>query len=217
MEYAKSKGIEVVGQELFGVRDVDVTSQLTRLRAKEVDWIFTNTAGRGPVLVAKAIKEMGMKAKLAGSIGLDDSCLYIDKDVFEGAVTVHPFANWSETENKGVQLMSKYADKNKRPKNFHTIMYPMGFTGVLVFKEVIERIVDKKGWAAVNGENVKAEMEKLKDFNAADIAVFSYTANRHYPNMAKVLQAKGGKWVPITGLKKCPNLVPDKYKKYREK
>jgi branched-chain amino acid transport system substrate-binding protein len=212
MEYAAKKGIEVVAQELFRVPDVDLTSQLTRIRVKNPDWIFTNTAGRGPALVAKAAKEMGIKARIAGSIGLDDSCLYIEKEALEGAVTVHPFANWSETANKGVQLMNQYMEKNKRPATYRTIMYPMGFTGVLVFKEVVGRIVDKKGWDAVNGPNIKAEMEALTDFNAGDIATFSYTPKRHAPNLAKVLQVQGGKWVPVTGLKECPNLVPAKYR-----
>jgi ABC-type branched-subunit amino acid transport system substrate-binding protein len=215
MEYAKSKGVEVVATELFGVRDVDLTSQLTRIKAKKADWIFTNTAGRGPVLVAKAAREMGLKARVAGSIGLDDSCLYIDKEAFEGAVTVHPFAGWAETKNKGIQLMNKYIKKNKRKPTYRTIMYPMGFTGVLVFKEVVERVVNKLGWDKLSGEAIKKEWEKMKDFNADDIAIFSYTPKRHSPNMAKVFEVKGGKWVPITEMKKCPNLVPAKYKQYR--
>lgn len=212
LEYAKSKGVEVVATELFGVRDVDITSQLTRIRAKNADWIFTNTAGRGPVQVAKAAKEMGLKAGVAGSIGLDDSCLYIDKDVFEGAVTVHPFANWTETDNKGIQLMNKYIEKNQRKPTFKTIMYPMGFTGMLVFKEVVERIVDKQGWAKVDGPTIKAELEKMADYNCNDIAIFSYSAKRHSPLKAKVFQVKGGKWVPVTKLKDCPDLRPAAYR-----
>ncbi len=212
MEYAKSKGVEVVATELFGVRDVDITSQLTRIRAKDPDWIFTNTAGRGPVQVAKAVKEMNMKVGIAGSIGLDDSCLYIEKDVLEGAVTVHPFANWSETDNKGIKLMNEYMEKNKRKPTFKTIMYPMGFTGILVFKEVVERVVNSKGWAKLDGPAIREELEKMTDFNAYDIATFSYTPKRHSPLKVRVLQVKGGKWVPITQYKDCPDLTPAKFK-----
>jgi ABC-type branched-subunit amino acid transport system substrate-binding protein len=213
MDYAKSKGIEVVASELFGVRDLDITSQLTRIKAQKADWIFTNTAGRGPAQVAKAMKEMGLTARLAGSIGLDDSCLYIEKDAFEGAVTVHPFAGWVEKDNKGVQLMNEYFEKNKRTPTYRTIMYPMGFTGVLVFKEIVERIVDKQGWGKLNGPAIKAEMEKLQDFNAHDIAIFSYTADRHSPNLAKVFEVKQGKLLPVTELRKCPDLRPAQYRK----
>jgi ABC-type branched-subunit amino acid transport system substrate-binding protein len=211
-DYAKSKGVEIVAEELFSVRDVDLTSQLTRIRAKKADWIFTNTAGRGPVLVAKAAREMGLKARVAGSIGLDDSCLYIDREVFAGAVTVHPFANWSETNNKGIQLMNKYIEKNKRKPEYRTIMYPMGFTGVLVFKEVVERIVNKHGWDKVDGPNIKAEMEALQNFNPQDIGIFSYTSKRHSPNQARVFEVKGGKWAPVTKMMTCPDLRPAKYK-----
>jgi len=210
--YAKEKGVEIVAEELFGVRDVDVSSQLTRIRAQKPDWIYTNTAGGGPVLVAKAAQEMGLQAKIAGSIGLDDSCLYINRSVFEGAVTVHPFANWSETDNKGIQLMNKYIEKNKRKPEYRTIMYPMGFTGVLVLKEVVEKIVDQQGWDKVDGPNIKAGMEKVQNFNPHDLAVFSYDPKRHSPNMARVFQVQGGKWVPITDMQQCPDLRPAKYR-----
>jgi branched-chain amino acid transport system substrate-binding protein len=88
MDYAKSKGIEVTASEVFGIKDADIISQMIRIRSKEPDWIFTNTAGRGPVQVAKAVKEMGLKCSVAGSIGLDDSCLHIEKDALEGASSV---------------------------------------------------------------------------------------------------------------------------------
>jgi ABC-type branched-subunit amino acid transport system substrate-binding protein len=211
-EYAKSKGVEIVAEELFGVRDVDLTSQLTRIRARNADWIFTNTAGGGPVMVAKAAREMGLKARIAGSIGLDDSCLYIDREAFEGAITVHPFANWSEVDNKGIKLMNEYIDKNKRPREYRTIMYPMGFTGVLVFREVVERIVDKYGWEKVNGPSIKAELEAMEEYNAYDIATFSFTADRHSPVLARVFEVQSGKWVPITEMAECPDLRPAKYR-----
>jgi hypothetical protein len=108
--------------------------------------------------------------------------------------------------------MNKYIDKNQRKPTFKTIMYPMGFTGMLVFKEVVERIVDKQGWAKVDGPTIKAELEKLTDYNCNDIAIFSYTAKRHSPLKAKVFQVKGGKWVPVTELKDCPDLRPAQFR-----
>lgn len=210
--YAKSKGIKVVATQLFNIRDVDITSQMMRIRSKKADWIFTNTAATGPVIVAKTAKEMGYKVGVAGSIGLDDSCLFINREVMEGAVTVHPFANWSETQNKGIRLMNKYFEKNKRKPTYRTVMYPMGFTGVLVFKEVVERIVDKYGWEKLNGPMIKKEMEALRNFSAGGIATFSYMPKRHSPVTSRVLQVRGGKWIPVTDYRKCPDLRPAKYR-----
>jgi len=212
VNHAKSKGVEVVGTELFGIRDVDLTNQVMRIRTKQADWIFTNTAGTGPVVVAKTAREMGYNVGIAGSIGLDDSSLFINKEVLEGAATVHPFANWSETNHKGIQLMNKYFEKNKRPATYRTIMYPMAFTAVLVFKEVAERIVDKYGWDKLDGPTIKQELEALKNFSAGGIATFSYTAKIHSPDIARVLQVKGGKWVPASDYMKCPDLRPAQYR-----
>jgi len=88
----------------------------------------------------------------------------------------------------------------------------MGFTGVLVFKEVVERIVDKYGWEKVDGPTIKAEMEALKNFSAHDIATFSYAPDRHSPNQACVFEVQNGKWVPVTDMMTCPDLRPAKYK-----
>jgi branched-chain amino acid transport system substrate-binding protein len=211
-DYAKSKGVEIVAKELFGVRDVDVTNQMMRIRAKQADWIFTNTAGSGPVRVAKAARDMGYKVGIAGSIGLDDSSLYINREVFEGAVTIHPFVNWSEADNQAIKLMNKYIEMNKRKPTYRTIMYPMGFSGILVFKEVVERIVDRQGWSAVTGPMIKKEMEAMQNFSANGIATYSYTPDRHSPNVARVLQVQEGKWVPISDYRNCPDLRPAEYR-----
>ncbi len=212
-QYAKDKGVKIVATELFGVRDMDVTNQMMRIRAKKADWIFTNTAGSGPVRVAKAAHEMGYKVGIAGSVGLDDSCLYINREIFEGAVTAHSFINWSETDNKGIQLANHYIKKNKRKPTYRTAMYPMGFAAIFTFKEIVERIVDRDGWDHVNGPMIKKELEQLHNFNAGDITTYSFTPDRHSPNTAKLYQVQGGIWRPITEMRKCPDLRPAKFRK----
>lgn len=211
-EYAKKKGVDVVATELFGVRDVDVSTQLVRIRDKGADWIFTNTAGRGPVIVAKGIKELGYKVGLAGSIGLDESCLYIDPVAMEGAITINHRVSWAEKDHPGIKVMNQYIEKNKRKETDKTIMYPMGFAGALLAKEVIGRAVDKVGWDKLSGAAIKAELENLKDFSPLDIAYFSYGPTRRSPSKAKVFQAKGKDLLPITGWRECPDLRPAKYK-----
>ena len=91
-------------------------------------------------------------------------------------------------------------------------MYPMGFTAILLFKEIVGRVVDKYGWDQLNGPMIKKELESLRDFNAEDIGIFSYTPDRHSTEMAKVLQAKGGKLIPVTNFRKCPDLRPARYR-----
>jgi len=211
MDHAKGRGIDVVDVEFFGVRDVDVTNQLMRIRAKQADWIFTNSLSHGPVAIAKAANQMGYKVGLVGA-ALDDSCLFIDREVMEGAMAVHTYANWSETENHGVQIMNQYFGKNNRKPSYRTYMYPMGFTSVLLFKEVVERIVDKYGWDEVTGPAIRKELEAMKSFGAADIGIFSYTPDRHSTETAQMLKVKGGKMVPVTGFRKCPDLRPAKYR-----
>ena len=209
--YAKSKGIEIVAKELFGLRDMDVTSQMMRIRSKKADWIYQNTVSHGPVAIAKAAQAMGYKVGIAGGDIFDDSMLYISRDIFEGCVGIHCLASWAEKDNPGIKLMNKYLIKNKRKPTYRSIMYPVGFSAILVFKEAVERVVDKHGWDKLNGATLKAEMEGLNNFDAGGIATFSYTKKRHAPNLARVFKIKGGQWRPISDFRACPDMAPKKF------
>lgn len=91
-------------------------------------------------------------------------------------------------------------------------MYPMGFTAVLLFREVVSRVVDKYGWDMLNGPAMWKELEAMKEFNAEDIGIFSYRPDRHSTEKAKLLQVKGGKMVPVTDFRICADLRPAKYR-----
>jgi len=58
-----------VAEDLFGLRDMDVTTQLTRIIVKKADWIYSNTKAHGPWTVAKGIKETGYKVNLMTGCG----------------------------------------------------------------------------------------------------------------------------------------------------
>ena len=214
MAYAKSKGIEVVDTELFGVRDVAVLNQVMRIRAKKADWIYTNTLAHGPALVAKAAKEMGYKVGLAGGMGFDNVCIKLGGQAVEGFVGIHGAAHFNETDSKGVQTMLKYMKKNKRPEGYKTSTYPISWAAVLVFKEIMERVVDKHGWDKVyDGPSIKKELQGLRNFVVLeDLWHFSYTAKRPSPNVGKVFQVKNGKIMPVTGFLTMPDLRPAKYR-----
>lgn len=69
---APKYGIEIVAEETFGVRDVDMTSQLTRVNAKNPQGIIAWTIGPAMGIVAKNIKQLGIKAPLFECHGAGD-------------------------------------------------------------------------------------------------------------------------------------------------
>lgn len=63
-------GITLVADELFGPKDVDMTPQLTRIRAKEPDAVICWGTNPGPAIVAKNMRQLGMKQQLFMSHGV---------------------------------------------------------------------------------------------------------------------------------------------------
>jgi branched-chain amino acid transport system substrate-binding protein len=61
------------------------------------------------------------------------------------------------------------------------------------------RMVLKDG-KEVNGENIKAALESLKDFNTGDVTTnISFSADSHKGNDAlKLFKVEGGKWVQVS-------------------
>lgn len=69
---APKYGVEVVAQEAFEPKDVDMTSQLTRINAKGVDGIIAWTVGPAMGIIAKNVKQLGIKAPLFECHGAGD-------------------------------------------------------------------------------------------------------------------------------------------------
>lgn len=69
---APKYGIEILAQEAFQPKDVDMTAQLTRINAKGVDGIIAWTVGPAMGIIPKNVKQLGIKAPLFECHGAGD-------------------------------------------------------------------------------------------------------------------------------------------------
>jgi branched-chain amino acid transport system substrate-binding protein len=69
---APKYGVELVAQEAFEPKDVDMTAQLTRINAKRVDGVIAWTVGPAMGIIAKNVKQLGIKAPLFECHGAGD-------------------------------------------------------------------------------------------------------------------------------------------------
>ena len=69
---APKYGVKVMAQEAFQPKDVDMTAQLTRITAKGVDGIIAWTVGPAMGIIAKNVKQLGIKAPLFECHGAGD-------------------------------------------------------------------------------------------------------------------------------------------------
>jgi len=209
--YAKKRGVDIVATELYGLRNVDVTTQLVRIRSKKVDWIYNNTTSHGPAVVAKSMKGLGYKVNFA-STPFDQASYRLAGNDLEG--TVGPWSHRSpdELDHPGVKAAMDYFKKKGRKEKHSTNYYILLWGAVLTFEEAINRAVDEVGWEKLDGAAVKAQMEKLKDFSPMGLCHYTFTSKKHSPSKARMYRAEGGKILPFTNWEDCPDLRPAKFR-----
>lgn len=67
---AKQKGFSVVADEVYGPKDTDMTSQLTKIRGIKPDAIICWGTNPGPAVITKNVKQLGIKIPLYMSHGV---------------------------------------------------------------------------------------------------------------------------------------------------
>jgi len=68
-DQAPEYGLQIVGNEVFGEKDTDMTPQLTKLRGTDAQVVICWGTGPAPALVAKNMKQLGFTIPLAQSHG----------------------------------------------------------------------------------------------------------------------------------------------------
>jgi len=68
-EQAPKFGLEIVGNEVFGEKDTDMTPQLTKIRGTDAEAVICWGTGPAPALVAKNMKQLGFTIPLIQSHG----------------------------------------------------------------------------------------------------------------------------------------------------
>ncbi len=68
-QIAPKLGFTIVAMESFGDKDSDMTTQLTKIKAKDAEAIIAYSASPAGSIIVKNWKQLGMKAKLYHSLG----------------------------------------------------------------------------------------------------------------------------------------------------
>jgi len=210
IKYAKEKGVEVVADEFFGVRDTDVSTQLIRINAKGANWVYSNTCCNAPAVILKSAKAMGLLGKLnfaGGPWTMDRPSVRLSEGLMEGWIGPYNYAQWSETDNPGIQLLNRQFKLHNRKPIERTSAYVYAYSQVFQGMEAVKNAVRKVGWGKLNGEAVKSELEKMKNFTVFGLNYITYKPGRVTPTKSRILKVKGGQLIPITGYMDCPELT----------
>ena len=215
-DYCKKIGVDIVAKELFGVRDVDLTTQMVRIRAKKPDWLLTNNVGSGPLAIMKAVKELGMNVKLGNGVGGGWGTVRLNPQLFEGCVSVMHNISYDNTSHPGIKKILEYMKKNNRSIKEKTNFYIIGWQYVLMVRKVIKDAVAKVGWDKLDTAAIKHEMNHLTNFEPLDgVVKVTYTDKVRSSPWLTIFKIQGGKLInlnPGGGFVKAPDLRPAKFR-----
>jgi hypothetical protein len=200
LDYAKSKGIDIVSTQLYNVTDPTVTDQLNKIKDAKAEWVYTNTLLIGPARINSDAITLGIQDKmkwgLAG-VGISYNTIMLGKGM-EGWIGPSPWASWDETNIQGIQVMQQQFDKNKRENFDRQNVYCGAFIAALLMKQTFEKTIDTYGWDGITGPNVLSVLEETKDFEAMGLTKISFSKEMRHGLFCKIYEIKQGKILPLT-------------------
>ncbi|MBM4454497.1 MAG: ABC transporter substrate-binding protein [Chloroflexi bacterium] len=224
-DYAKKVGVDIVYKGTYGVREVDVATQMTAVKASGANWVYDNTAAHGPKVVHQAAEALGMLNKSTydttpGKIhrascvwGVDESSVNLSGELAEGMVGPRSWASWAMTDVEGVKILTAQANKHNRSDYERVAGYLVASGVAYTVLDCMNRVVKELGWEKLNGEKVRAEALKLRDYSPLGMSRLTYTPDKLEPTQTRICQVKDGKILAITDWVTCPDLRPYQYRK----
>ena len=83
----KNFGIEIISDETYGPKDTDMTAQLTKIRGSDAQAIICWGTNPGPAVVARNVKQLGIKLPLYMSHGVSSKkFIELAGDAAEGII-----------------------------------------------------------------------------------------------------------------------------------
>ncbi len=142
---APKYGIEIVAVEAFGIRDVDMTSQLTKVNAKKPQAIIAWTIGPAMGIVAKNVKQLGIKVPLFECHGAGDPIFWkVAGDAGEGVmmpstkIIVADQLPDSDVQKKKIQAFVKAYKKKFNAEPGTMVAY--GVDAAYIILDAIKRV-----------------------------------------------------------------------------
>lgn len=184
----KELGGEIVADVSYQEGDIDFKSQLTSLRGKNPDVIFIPGYYGEVALIAKQLKELGMKQPMLGGDGWSSPDLY---KIAKEAINGHYFSNHYTTESKDPKTMKFVQEFKAKFNETPDVMAALAYDATYMMAEAI------KNTKAVTSENIREELSKIKDFHGVT-GKMSMDANRDAIKSAVVVKVEGEEYKLVT-------------------
>ncbi len=186
----KAAGGEIITDISYQEGDIDFKSQLTAIKAKNVEAIFVPGYYNEVALIAKQAKELGMTMPLLGGDGWSSPKLY---EIAKEAINGNYFSNHYTTESKDPKTVNFVKTFKAKYKEDADVMAALAYDAVYLMAEAI------KNTKEVTSENIRIELSKIKNFHGVT-GEMSMDENRNAVKSAVVVQVQGTEYKFITSV-----------------
>ena len=186
----KAAGGEIITDISYQEGDIDFKSQLTAIKAKNVEAIFVPGYYNEVALIAKQAKELGMTMPLLGGDGWSSPKLY---EIAKEAINGNYFSNHYTTESKDLKTVNFVKAFKAKFNEDADVMAALAYDAVYLMAEAI------KNSKEVTSENIRIELSKIKDFHGVT-GQMSMDENRNAVKSAVVVQVQGTEYKFITSV-----------------
>lgn len=179
-KYATKLGFDIVEEETVGLKAIDATTQVLALKKKSPDYCWIGGTTPSTAIIMKDAQKVGLETTFFTNIwGADEDLVRLAGDSANGAYSLQSAAVYGQ-DVPGMKIIKEITDDKYQMTHFIR-----GFASMLVMAEGI-RLAAEKG--DINGPNVKAALETLRDYDPMGLTPpISFYPDDHRPNMAVFL------------------------------
>ncbi len=173
---AAKYGITIVSDDTYGPKDTDMTAQLTKIRGTHAQAIICWGTNPGPAVVAKNVRQLGIKTPLFMSHGVSSKkFIELAGEAAEGVrlpsgkVLVCDLLPNSESQKKSLMLFVKDYQKHYKAEGDHFGGH--AWDAVMLLRNAIEQGADTP-------VAIRDQLEKTKNFCGIG-GTFTYSPQDH--------------------------------------
>ncbi len=182
LDYAKSKGIEIVDTIYIPFVTTDALTPLLKAKNAGADWVFGQWLWQTvpPYLLANHEHELGLRFCVT-SFGVDDVMIQKSGEAAEGLTGITSWYSPAE-DTPGVKLVKEIiSEKERRPED-RGASYFLGWMNMWQTKMALEQTLERvRDWDKVTPQEIMITLEKWNDVDVHGLGRLSYAPTGRAP------------------------------------
>ena len=197
--YTERAGFKWMGGTYHERSITDAVSQVALFKKWGVDYVIGAGDLDQPLTVlVKELARMNIKPIVMQHTCLGTAYLQTKDPAFEGHMSYQYCLAWPDTDNPEIAKIHALNKEWHPDVKSRVPLYVTAWHGAMIFCEALRRGVEKYGVENLNGPNIRASFETIKDFDVGGLSEpITYTNWDHQGNHAlRWSVCKDGKLVP---------------------